>query len=103
MPLTLLPVYVLPPDGRVAEQSAVVPPSVPELPEEPDPPEEPEEPEEPVEPEEPELEWPPELELEVEDPELEPVPELEDDDVSPDEPWPGLEPASSPKPLLAGE
>jgi hypothetical protein len=97
MPLTFLPVYVLPPDGKVAEQSAVGPPSPPELLEEPA------EPELLEEPEEPELDWPPELELEVDEPEPEPDPELEDPDMAPDEPWPELEPASPRDPPLSPE
>lgn len=118
MPLTLVPVYVLPPDGKVAEQLAVTPPSMlepPEEPEEPELPEDPEDPEPPEEPEEPELpedpedpdppeepELPDELEL---DPDPEGVPELEplDPDVVPEELWPALESAppsfSVPQPI----
>jgi hypothetical protein len=99
VPLTLVPVCVLPPDGKVAEQSTVTPPSMleppeePEEPELPDDPEEPEpleEPELPEEPEEPELPDEPEL-----DPDPEGVPELEpvDPDMVAEEVWPALESA----------
>lgn len=105
MPLTLVPVDVLPPDGKVAEQLTVTPPSMlepPEEPEEPELPEDPEEPELPEEPEEPELPEDPEPPEEPElpdEPELDPdpegVPELEpvDPDMVPEELWPALESA----------
>ena len=119
-----MPVYVLPPDGKVAEQ--LTPPPSPleplEEPEEPEPPDDPEELEPPEEPEpleeleepdppedpeerppeeleEPELPDEPEL-----DPDPEAVPELElvDPDELPEELWPGLAsaPASFPVPQL---
>lgn len=88
MPLTLVPGYVLPPDGRVAEQSTVAPPSAAELSEEPVEPElaaEPESLEEPVElglpdePEEAEDDPDPLPELAVCDAEPKVAPELEPD------------------------
>jgi hypothetical protein len=108
VPLTLVPVYVLPPDGKVAEQLTVTPPSMLEPPEEPEEPELPEDPEEPELPEEPEEAEPPEDPEEPEppeelalpdEPELDPdpegVPELEpvDPDMVPEELWPALESA----------
>ena len=118
MPLTLVPVYVLPPDGKAAEQLTVTPPSMleppeepedpelpdvpeePELPEEPEAPELPEDPEEPEPPEEPELLDEPELDPDPEGiiPELEPV----DPDMVPEELWPALEsaPPSFPVPQV---
>jgi hypothetical protein len=90
-----VPVYVLPPDGKVAEQLTVTPPSMLEPPEEPEEPELPEEPEEP-EPPEPELPDEPEVPDEPElDPDPEGVPELEplDPELVPEELWPALESA----------